>query len=110
LHGDLKVHPQAIERFEREAQAAGRIGNDHILEVLDLGELPNGERFMVMEYLDGESLEDRLERATMLSARETVPLVRQLLVGLSAAHEKGIIHRDLKPENVFILKEKAGQP
>jgi serine/threonine-protein kinase len=108
LHGELTVHPEAVERFEREAQAAGRIGNDHILEVLDLGDLPNGERFMVMEFLDGESLEDRLERCTMLNARQTVPLVRQLLLGLGAAHEKGIIHRDLKPENVFILKEKAG--
>lgn len=109
LHGDLKVQPEAIERFEREAQAAGRIGNDHILEVLDLGDLPNGERFMVMEFLAGESLEDRLDRFTMLSAREAVPLVRQLLLGLGAAHDKGIIHRDLKPENVFILREKAGQ-
>jgi eukaryotic-like serine/threonine-protein kinase len=110
LHNELQVHPQAIERFEREAQAAGKIGNDHILEVLDLGDLANGDRFMVMEYLDGESLEDRLDRLTMLTGRETVPLVRQLLVGLGAAHDKGIIHRDLKPENVFILKEKAGQP
>jgi serine/threonine-protein kinase len=109
LHGDLKVHPQSLERFEREAQAAGRIGNDHILEVLDLGDLPSGDRFMVMEYLDGESLEDRLDRVTLMSGRETVPLVRQLLVGLGAAHDKGIIHRDLKPENVFVLKEKAGQ-
>src|SRR5579864_2108354 len=51
-----------IRRFEREAQAAGEIGNDHILEVLDLGSLPTGDRFMVMEYLDGETLAARIER------------------------------------------------
>src|SRR5262245_35098865 len=59
------LHPQtttaeAVQRFEREAQAAGRIGNEHILEVLDLGTLATGEHYMVMEYLDGETLAQRL--------------------------------------------------
>jgi serine/threonine-protein kinase len=98
-----------VERFEREAQAAGRIGNDHILEVLDMGTLPDGERFMVMEYLDGDSLQDRIDRQGQLGAAEISPLARQLLTGLQAAHAAGIIHRDLKPDNVFILKEKAGR-
>jgi eukaryotic-like serine/threonine-protein kinase len=110
LHGDLAAQHGVVERFEREAQAAGKIGNDHILEVLDIGTLADGDRFMVMEYLDGETLEERLNHLGPLTPRELYPLIRQLLTGLNAAHDAGIIHRDLKPDNVFVLREKAGQP
>lgn len=99
-----------VQRFEREAQAAGCIGNDHILEVLDLGTLPSGDRYMVMEYLDGEPLSARIRRRGQLTPEELGPLLRQALVGLDAAHRAGIVHRDLKPDNIFILKEKAGRP
>jgi serine/threonine protein kinase len=97
-----------VERFEREAQAAGRIGSEHIVEVLDLGELPDGTRYMVMEYLDGETLEGRIKRKGRLSAPEAAPLVAQLLEGLDAAHAAGIIHRDLKPANVWLCTQKSG--
>jgi serine/threonine-protein kinase len=110
LHGELASQHGIVERFEREAKAAGKIGNDHILEVLDLGALDDGDRFMVMEYLDGETLEQRLNHRGPLLPQEVCPLMRQLLVGLSAAHDAGIIHRDLKPDNIFVLREKAGQP
>jgi serine/threonine-protein kinase len=109
LHAATATNAEAVQRFEREAQAAGRIGSDHILEVLDLGTLPNNDRFMVMEFLDGEPLSARIQRRVRLNPRELVPLMRQVLAGLSAAHSAGIIHRDLKPDNIFILKEKAGQ-
>src|SRR4051812_5279581 len=109
LHAATALNAEAVQRFEREAQAAGRIGSDHILEVLDLGTLPNNDRFMVMEFLDGEPLSARIQRKTRLTPREVVPLARQVLAGLSAAHSAGIIHRDLKPDNIFILREKAGQ-
>src|ERR1700753_4036978 len=56
LHATVAAKADVVQRFEREAQAAGRIGSQHIVEVLDLGNLPGGERYMVMEYLDGESL------------------------------------------------------
>ena len=98
-----------IRRFEREAQAAGEIGNDHILEVLDLGTLPTGDRFMVMEYLDGETLAARIERHGRLTPAQIAPLARQFLTALASAHAAGIIHRDLKPENIFILRSKAGR-
>lgn len=110
LFGTVANQQGVVERFEREAQAAGRIGNDHILEVLDMGTLADGNRFMVMEYLDGETLGDRSKRVGPMSPEQLYPLARQLLKGLAAAHDAGIIHRDLKPDNVFILKEKAGQP
>jgi serine/threonine protein kinase len=108
LHADTASNAQAVERFEREAQAAGRIGSDHILEVLDLGKLPNGDHYMVMEFLDGETLGARIKRVGGLTPREVAPLIRQALLGLQAAHTAGIVHRDLKPENIFICKEKAG--
>jgi eukaryotic-like serine/threonine-protein kinase len=108
LHGSAAVNPDIVQRFQREAQAAGKIGNDHILEIIDLGKLADGDLFMVMEYLDGQNLADRIDQSGRLTPQQVYPLLRQLLEGLGAAHGAGIIHRDLKPENVFILKEKAG--
>jgi serine/threonine-protein kinase len=108
LHAGVAENAETVLRFEREAQAAGRIGNDHILEVLDLGTLDGGDRYMVMEFLDGESLSGRIERLGRLTPSQALPLLQQLLDGLGAAHGAGIVHRDLKPDNVFILKQKAG--
>jgi len=110
LLGEAAMSADIVQRFEREAQAAGRIGNDHILEVLDLGALPTGDRFMVMEFLDGEPLNARIERLKQLTPEQAIPIILQALAGLAAAHQAGIIHRDLKPENLFVLKQKAGTP
>ncbi|HEX3770047.1 MAG TPA: serine/threonine-protein kinase [Polyangiaceae bacterium] len=109
LNSGTTQNADAIKRFEREAQAAGEIGNDHILEVLDLGSLPNGDRYLVMEYLDGETLAARIERHGRLSPIQISPIARQFLTALASAHAAGIIHRDLKPENIFILRSKAGR-
>ena len=109
LHAAFTGNSEVMQRFEREAQAAGRIGNDHILEVLDLGILPDGDRYIIMEFLDGESLSDRIKQKGRLTPIELSPLMRQALVGLGAAHAAGIVHRDLKPDNLFIQREKAGQ-
>jgi serine/threonine-protein kinase len=109
MHAQAAAQAGTVQRFEREAQAAGCIGNDHILEVLDLGSLPGGERYMVLEYLDGETLGARVTRLGRLSPEQLAPIATQLLSGLGAAHRAGIIHRDLKPDNVFILNQKAGQ-
>ncbi len=110
MHAAATQNEQALLRFEREAQAAGRIGSDHILEVLDLGRLDNGDRYMVMEYLDGEPLSARIERLGKMTPEQIAPLMRQACKGLQAAHDAGIIHRDLKPDNIYVLREKAGQP
>jgi eukaryotic-like serine/threonine-protein kinase len=109
LHAGSTGNVDAIRRFEREAQAAGEIGNDHILEVLDLGSLADGDRYMVMEYLDGETLAARIERHGRLTPGQIAPIARQFLTALASAHAAGIIHRDLKPENIFILRAKAGR-
>jgi hypothetical protein len=110
LHAGVASNEEAVTRFEREAQAAGRIGSDHIVEVLDLGTLDSGDRYMVMEFLRGESLSDRIANRGRLSAPEICDVALQLLDGLSAAHEANIIHRDLKPDNVFLLSHGKGRP
>ena len=108
LHAAYTGNEEVMQRFEREAQAAGRIGNDHILEVLDLGQLPDGDHFIIMEFLEGDPLCTRIKNRGRLMPREATPIIRQVLEGLGAAHAAGIIHRDLKPDNIFILREKAG--
>jgi len=106
LHASVSGKADVVQRFEREAQAAGRIGSEHIVEVLDLGNLPSGERFMVMEYLDGESLGQRIKKRKRLTPHELAPILHALLEGLAAAHEAGIVHRDLKPDNVYLINTK----
>src|SRR5580698_5899306 len=81
-------------RFEREAQAAGRIGSEHIVEVFDLGTLADGTHYMVMELLHGQDLASRLESGGPLDPVLAAKLVVQLLDGLGAAHDAGILHRD----------------
>jgi len=98
-----------VQRFEREAQAAGRIGSEHIVEVLDLGTMPDGGFYLVMEYLEGQTLGERIKSCGRIGPHELVPIVQQLLSGLEKAHEASIIHRDLKPDNVFLVREHAGQ-
>lgn len=105
LHGNVASNHDAVQRFEREAQAAGRIGSKHIVQVLDLGDLPGGDRFMVMEYLDGVDLTQRIRSLGEMKPREVYPLAVQVLEGLIAAHDAGIVHRDLKPDNIFIVPE-----
>ncbi|MBX3208779.1 MAG: serine/threonine protein kinase [Labilithrix sp.] len=103
LHEHVASSPEFAQRFEREARASARIGSPHVCDVLDLGDLPNGERFIVMEFLDGESLEDRLTKGT-LTAAELAPIAFEILEGLGSMHQVGVIHRDLKPANVFLAR------
>ena len=77
LHEHVASSTEFAERFEREARASARINSPHVCDVLDLGDLPNGERYIVMEFLEGESLEDRLER-TRLTADELAPIAFEI--------------------------------
>lgn len=108
LHADAAAADHAITRFEREARAAGRIGSDHILQIFDVGVLPDGSRYMVSEFLEGETLDARIRRVGKLTPAELLPIAQQLLTGLGAAHQALVLHRDLKPDNVFLVRQKSG--
>jgi serine/threonine-protein kinase len=108
LHEHVATSPEFAQRFVREARASARIGSEHVCDVLDLGDLESGEKYIVMELLDGESLEARLARGKQIEPKELVPIVFQILEGLGAMHQVGVIHRDLKPANVFLCHKKGG--
>jgi serine/threonine-protein kinase len=95
--------PEARQRFENEARAAATLRSKHVVEVYDHGVTPDGRPFIVMEFLDGEPLDRRLDRMGRLPARDTAHIVLMVCRALSKAHASGIVHRDLKPENVFLV-------
>jgi serine/threonine-protein kinase len=100
---------EAISRFEREAQSAASIQHPNTVSVTDFGETPQGVFYLVMEYVEGETLHRLLRREGTLSVKRAVNLLRQICDGVEAAHERGILHRDLKPANIFIMgKGKSG--
>ena len=96
---------EAKTRFKREAIAASRIGNPHIIDVGDIGELPDGRLYVVMELLTGSPLSDMLERTGPMQPQRAISIMRQVLRAVGAAHAKGIIHRDLKPDNIFLIDQ-----
>src|SRR4030095_8900248 len=83
---------RTLQRFQREAQAAGRLRSDHIAEVFDLGRLPSGIPYIVMELLEGESLKDRVRSLGRCEPSVILPMAIELLRGLASAHEAGIVH------------------
>ena len=109
LHAAMASSPSIVERFLREASAAGRVGNPHIVETFDAGVLEGGEPYLVMEILRGEPLSQRIARGPM-AIPELVDLMGQACVGVAAAHAAGIVHRDLKPDNLFIITGTDGRP
>jgi serine/threonine protein kinase len=109
LHASVASDRETLARFEREASAAGRIGSEHICAVLDIGSTADGGRYLALEYLEGETLGDRLKRTKSLSPLEAAALMLQILDALQSAHDANIIHRDLKPDNIFIVHSKGGQ-
>ena len=109
LSSDDLQEGEAIARFEREAQSAASIQHPNTVSVTDFGETPEGVFYLVMEYVEGETLHRLLRREGTIAVKRAVKLLRQIADGVEAAHEKGILHRDLKPANIFIMsKGKSG--
>ncbi len=97
---------EAIARFEREARAAASIRHPNVVDVTDFGKSQEGVFFLVMEYVEGETLFQLLRREGTLSIQRTAVLLRQIVGGVEAAHDEGILHRDLKPANIFIMQQR----
>ncbi|MDI7267199.1 MAG: protein kinase [Myxococcota bacterium] len=102
IHPDMAGDPEVVQRFHNEARIAAEIGHENIIEVTDMGALPSGAPFIVMEYLDGESLAQRVLGGGPLPVKEAAEIAIYVLDALAVVHEAGIVHRDLKPDNVFL--------
>jgi len=100
----FSVDPDMVSRFVAEAKAVNQIRHRNIIDIFSFGALEDGRRFYVMEYLDGETLDARVEREGKLTLAEAIPILRGIARALDAAHAKGIAHRDLKAENVFLAE------
>ena len=99
---------EAIARFEREAQSAASIQHPNTVSVTDFGETAEGIFYLVMEYVEGETLHKLLRREGTLPVKRAVRLLRQIADGVDAAHDLNILHRDLKPANIFIMQKGKG--
>jgi eukaryotic-like serine/threonine-protein kinase len=109
LAAELQHSNIVIERFFREARAAASVQSPYIVDVYDSGRLDDGRPFIAMEFLDGESLYDRMARIRLIDPTTTCRIISHCAKGLMKAHAAGIVHRDLKPENIFIVKSEDGE-
>jgi serine/threonine protein kinase len=100
-------NPRMIKRFEREARATCRIGHDNIVEITDFARDRRVGYYFVMEYLEGETLCDRLRKLGPMSSPKIIHVSCQITDALAATHGKGIVHRDLKPDNVFLVRKRG---
>jgi serine/threonine protein kinase len=106
---DALGNAEAVARFAREARAAVKIKSEHVARVTDVGTLPNGAPYMVMEYLEGGDLAEWVKQRGALPVEQAVEFVLQACVAVADAHALGIVHRDLKPANLFCVRRSDGQ-
>ncbi len=106
LHPELSAQTGLVERFLREGYVANKIQHPGAVSVLDDDVTEDGLAFLVMELLEGYTLERRLRKTTTVPVREALKMIEDLLDVLAAAHDIGIVHRDIKPANIFVTKQK----
>ncbi len=107
LNKSLLQQPKLVQRFMGEAIAAARIRHPGVCGVYDSGHLPDGTFYLVMEYLDGQTLSERIRQGA-LPASEAIEIARQVAVILAQVHKSGVVHRDLKPDNIFLVRDGEG--
>jgi serine/threonine-protein kinase len=107
LHEALAGIKDLVKRFDREVQAMSRLRHPHLVEILDSG-LSNGVPYLVMEFHEGRSLADVLERGALPAGR-AIRIARQVLEGVAEAHASGVVHRDLKPDNILLVGGSTGE-
>jgi serine/threonine protein kinase len=104
LKHDMAMDPLFLYSFRQEDKTIARLNHHNIVQIFDIDEVYQTV-FIIMEYLEGESLRGLLKKKGTLTAPEAINYLRQILQGLDYAHEQGIIHRDIKPENIFLLRD-----
>ena len=106
LHPQLSTREELVTRLFNEAKAANSIADPGIVQIYDFGRLAAGAAYLVMEMLDGETLDARMRRSAF-RVDDALRIVRQIATTVGAAHARGIVHRDLKPDNVFLVRDAA---
>jgi serine/threonine-protein kinase len=109
MHRGLMAYPELRARFQREAKITSELAHPNVVSVFGFGTAPSGEPYLVMEFLEGEDLQTRLERVGALPLETVVQIVNQVAAGLAEAHAAGVVHRDLKPDNVFLVSSPDGR-
>jgi tRNA A-37 threonylcarbamoyl transferase component Bud32 len=104
LLGEIVARAEIMQRFTREAEVTSALRHPNIVQVLDFNVTPDGNPYLVMEYLDGIELAEEIRRGGAMPVERVLDLVGQLASGLAAAHGQGVVHRDLKPQNMFLVK------
>src|SRR5918999_1124691 len=104
MHRDISTDPDQLERFRREARAVARLNHPHVVTVIDAGE-DDGTPYIVFEYVEGETLKDRIKRLGRLPVSEAVAYAIEIGRALEAAHASRLVHRDVKPQNVLIDRD-----
>jgi serine/threonine protein kinase len=105
---DSRRSDDMVPSFLREARIAAAVRHRNVVDILDFGTDEEGVPFMVMEVLEGETVQDRLTRGESFSRAEILTLTVRVLQGLAAVHDAGIVHRDLKPANIFLIHDRSG--
>ena len=104
MHREIASDSDQLERFRREARAVAQLSHPHIVGVIDAGE-DEGRPYIVFEYVEGETLKDRIRRLGRLPVDEAIAYAIEISRALGAAHGRGIVHRDVKPQNVLVDEE-----
>lgn len=104
LHTDVADRGKIVERFRREAQAAANIDHPNVCVATDFGRTSESEFFLVMEFLEGETLQDLVDRNGPLEVERALHIANQVVSALVRAHEVGVVHRDLKPDNIMLVE------
>ncbi|MBX3075060.1 serine/threonine protein kinase, partial [Candidatus Obscuribacterales bacterium] len=97
-----------IIRFQQEARTAAKLDHPNIVKVLDFGQTPAGDLFLVMDYVGAQSLEDVQRRSKRLPVEEALPIFIQIAAGLHHAHVNKVLHRDVKPSNIMLCEKTPG--
>ncbi len=110
LHQFLGSKEESVKRFHREAKAVSSLHHTNIISLFDFGVMPDGQPYIVTEFLDGITLAELIRKRGHLTVKEALPLMKQVCEGVSEAHKNRVIHRDLKPDNIVLQDVDVNKP